>query len=598
MSHRFTDTPDRNQRALSDLFGVLLSRLLIAIVVACVTAATIKLVTGRERLIREASERAKERLFFFDESETHWLAEYDSAGERLRLRAPQAPAGFDEQARLAAVAARLAPTTLPERRWKPRGSTGDLYVIRAARVLTNGDPRIRVSSERVTGMPALLRRVLIEAALVGGLLGAVSIWFVGQARLRHARALRRLTAVVSRIGKSERLRDLPPAETRELDRLHRSLETTLRSLTDRLTALGTQRAEAKAILRSMPGAVIALDLEQRIVNTNRVAERMLDLDPDAVRGRLLHEAVRQPALLRFAAESSGAPDLRGDEFTLRGLQERTVSASSRPLLSADGELSGVVIVLQDVTRLRKLENLRRDFAANASHELRTPVTNILGYIETLEEVQDASAEDRARFVGIIRRNAERLAAIIEDMLELARLESPEASAGPGVERTTVLGMLEEVSASFAPDADRKDIRIDLECDPGLRADLNHGLMGQALGNLVANAIRYSPSGTVIRVTARRINTGNDAGAVELSVEDQGPGIPEEHLSRLFERFYRVDPARSRELGGTGLGLAIAKHVAMLHGGEIAVTSEMGRGSRFWIRVPERAAGRDPGRSRS
>jgi len=406
--------------------------------------------------------------------------------------------------------------------------------------------------------------------------------------------MRSLSTTVTRIGRSERFRDLPAPPVAELERVTRTLTRALDALTERVTTLAAQRAEAKAILRSMPGAVIALDLEQRVVNTNRVAERVLDLDPDATRGRLLHEVVRQPALLEFASASVGATDLRTSEFTLRGVTDRIVSALSRPLLSADGELVGVVIVLQDVTRLRKLENLRRDFAANASHELRTPVTNILGYIETLQECQDAEPEQRANFIAIIRRNAERLAAIIEDMLELARLESPDSGGLRGLELTPLREMLEEVAASFAPDLERKRISIDVQAPERLQAELNPGLMSQAISNLVANAIRYSPEGTVIQLECRRSEQGGEIPHVEFAVADQGPGIAEEHLSRLFERFYRVDPARSRELGGTGLGLAIAKHVAMLHDGEIGVTSEPGRGSRFWIRAPQRAGSRPRG----
>ncbi len=426
-------------------------------------------------------------------------------------------------------------------------------------------------------------------ALGGGVFAIGGLWATGSARRRLRSTAGKLGAAVSRAGKTERMRDLPRSGASELERLERALETALGSLTDRVSLLSAQRSEAKAILRSMPGAVIALDLDQRVMNTNRVAERLLHLDPDAVRGRLLAEAVRQPALLEFANASAGSADLRSDEFALRGTPERLVSASSRPLLDAEGALAGLVIVLQDVTRLRKLERLRRDFAANASHELRTPVTNILGYVETLDECAEADAEERARFIGIIRRNAERLAAIIEDMLELARLETPGAGAHLRLEETAGREVLEDVRATFGPDLERKRIGLVIECEDDVGGEINRSLMVQALGNLTANAIRYSPDKTTIRLTATH---DENRSQIEFAVEDEGPGIAEEHLSRLFERFYRVDPARSREMGGTGLGLAIAKHVAILHGGEIGVTSEVGRGSRFWVRVPTRAGGRE------
>jgi two-component system phosphate regulon sensor histidine kinase PhoR len=588
--------PQENNRP--ELFGGLARRLIVAIALVCVVAGLIRIGTGRARLIQAAAESARERLFRFTEVGDDWVAEFDRSGEATLLSAPGAPEGFATQARLASVAAQVDPVEIPLRRWKPEGTFGPMVVIRAARVLTDGEPRTRVAAAPVRGLAPLVERVALETAALVAALAALSVWLVRRARERHRRATRRLATIVSRVSRSERHQDLPAPPFRELERLTRTIDRTLDSLTQRLITFASQRAEAKAILRSMPGAVIALDLEQRVMNTNRVAERVLDLDPDATRGRLLQEMVRQPALLEFARDSVGAPDLRTSEFALRGVTDRIVSASSRPLLSADGELAGVVIVLQDVTRLRKLENLRRDFAANASHELRTPVTNILGYIETLQECHDAAPEERANFIAIIRRNAERLAAIIEDMLELARLEAPDSSGLRGLELTPLGELLEEIAASFAPDLERKGISVKINAEDGVAAEINRGLVSQAVSNLVANAIRYSPPETTITLECRRSATTRGGAQVELAVADQGPGIPEQHLPRLFERFYRVDPARSRELGGTGLGLAIAKHVAMLHRGEIGVTSEPGKGSRFWIRTPQRAATGGPDASGS
>ncbi len=442
----------------------------------------------------------------------------------------------------------------------------------------------RVAGSPVTGLDLVLETAVLVGGIAGGGIAAAGAWSALSARRAVRRSARRLGAAAVRVGKTERYRDMPGDAPPEFRRLVESLNKSLSSLVERVTQLASQRAEAKAILRSMPGAVIALDLDQRVMNTNRVAERLLHLDPDAVRGRL-QEVVRHPSLLRFADKSIGAADLRRDEFALRGAPVRIVSASSRPLLDADGSLAGVVIVLQDVTRLRKLESLRRDFASNASHELRTPVTNILGYIETLDECADAEPEQRAKFIAIIRRNAERLAAIIEDMLELARLETPESGGLRGVERFGARALLDEVASTFGPDLERKRIGVRVDCGDDVEADVNSGLLMQAMGNLLANAIRYSPEDTTITLSGAFDETGS---SMLLAVEDEGPGIPAEHLSRLFERFYRVDPARSREMGGTGLGLAIAKHVAILHGGEIGVTSEVGQGSRFWVRVPKTA----------
>jgi len=573
------------EQTAPSLLGGVARRTITAVVVILALFAVLRIAAGRERLIAQAHAAARSavaspaaanpprtHLFLFSTSgDLVGSASADEAATRgLEGRAESLALGAGKDAPVATL-------------W--RAPDGSLHALAAAATPGAG---VRVAATKVAPVAPTALRVLLESAAAAALIIASILWIVGTASSSLRKSLRKLTAAVSRISKTERPRDLPPPDFDEFRRLTGTLDTALGSLAERLTLLGAQRAEAKAILRSMPGAVFALDLEQRIMNTNRVAERVLDLDPDAVRGRLLHEVVRQPDLLAFAAASAGVPDLRTAEFTLRGVTERVVAASSRPLLDADGELTGVVIVLQDVTRLRKLENLRRDFAANASHELRTPVTNILGYVETLDEYSDMSAEERSRFITIIRRNAERLAAIIEDMLELARLESPESGGLREIARTDLAELLEDVRNAFAPDVERKNIELILDVEPGVAAELNRGLIAQAIGNLLANAIRYSPENTAIHLRAARVASEPGRPLVELVVEDEGPGIPEEHLSRLFERFYRVDPARSRELGGTGLGLAIAKHVAMLHGGEIGVTSELNAGSRFWLRIPARA----------
>lgn len=556
-------------------------RLAVASVLAAVGAGSVGILVQRDRLLSDASERASELLASAPSAHApgEWLVEYDGDEARVLFGAPGETA-LDAAGALAAAQS-LGASAARGRVVRAAGE-GGLTALRS-------DGASRVAGAPVVGLRAVTQTGVLIAALAGGGFVLCAVWASGLARRAVHRSARRLGGAVARVGRSERFRAMPGDVPREFERLTRDLNRTLGSLVDRVTQLASQRSEAKAILRSMPGAVIALDLAQRIMNTNRVAERLLNLDPDAVRGRLLQEAVRHPRLMRFAEKSIGAADLRRDEFPLRGTPERIVSASSRPLLDADGSMAGVVIVLQDVTRLRKLESMRRDFASNASHELRTPVTNILGYIETLDECADADVQERSRFIAIIRRNAKRLAAIIEDMLELARLETPESGGLRGVERAQVRGLLEEVASGFAPDLERKRIRVSLDCPEEIEADINSGLLMQAMGNLLANAIRYSPESTMITLSGE---FDESRQSVLLAVRDEGAGIPEEHLSRLFERFYRVDPARSRELGGTGLGLAIAKHVAILHGGEIGVTSEVGLGSRFWISVPRVAERRD------
>jgi two-component system phosphate regulon sensor histidine kinase PhoR len=231
--------------------------------------------------------------------------------------------------------------------------------------------------------------------------------------------------------------------------------------------------------------------------------------------------------------------------------------------------------------MKRLEAMRSDFAANVSHELRTPITNIKGYVETLLDVGVGDKAQTAKFLGVIQRNTERLANIIEDLLSLSRLEQPGTHASLERTETPVLDVVKSAAAQFDPARVEKHMRFGIEVPSTLNANINGQLIEQALGNLLSNAIKYSPNNTVVTIRA----AGRDSDEFEIAVIDQGPGIAREHLPRLFERFYRVDRARSREMGGTGLGLAIVKHIAHVHGGRVEVESEPGKGSTFRIILP-------------
>jgi two-component system phosphate regulon sensor histidine kinase PhoR len=238
-----------------------------------------------------------------------------------------------------------------------------------------------------------------------------------------------------------------------------------------------------------------------------------------------------------------------------------------------------VIVLDDITDIQRLQRVRRDFVANVSHELKTPIASIKGFVETLLDGAAEDPDDRARFLEIIGRQADRLAAIIEDLLALSRLEQSQASGSLPLASTPLADVLATVAAECRPRATERSVRLEIDCPPDVTADINGPLLEQAVINLVDNAIKYSAAGRVVRVSAAR-----DGEAV-IRVSDEGCGIAAEHLPRLFERFYRVDTARSRKLGGTGLGLAIVKHIAKAHGGSVDVESEAGVGTTFTLRLP-------------
>lgn len=343
---------------------------------------------------------------------------------------------------------------------------------------------------------------------------------------------------------------------------------------------GAQRLnhEQEAVLAGMIEGVLAVDGERRIITLNRTAGRLLGVLPTNAVGRSLHEVVRNPELLRQVEQllTTHVP-FEGD-LTLRHADERVLQIRGTMLKDSHGRPFGAVFVLNDVTRLRRLENMRRDFAANVSHELRTPITSIKGFVETI--LDGATPEDADRFLRIIARQADRLEAIIDDLLSLSKIEKEAEAHDIRLQSATLLdvvhGAVHDCQLRFG---DRK-VSIDVEGDPDLQALINPTLLEQAVGNLLENAVKYSDPGGQVRVVVERSND-----EVRVSVIDRGCGIAPEHHDRLFERFYRVDKARSRKVGGTGLGLAIVKHIVLAHRGRITVDSTLGKGSTFTIHLP-------------
>ncbi len=268
---------------------------------------------------------------------------------------------------------------------------------------------------------------------------------------------------------------------------------------------------------------------------------------------------------------------------LLGDRERVMQAHGSALHDLEGRPIGAVIVLNDVTDFRKLENIRRDFVANVSHELKTPVTSIKGFVETLLDGAMDDPVDSDRFLRIIAKQADRLHAIIEDLLALSKIEQAEDAEALALTPVPLKQLLDSAAATCQSSARDRQIEVRLECPPELYVQVNPLLFEQVLVNLMDNAIKYSETEHQVNVVAAAV-----AGEVTISVSDQGCGIADEHLSRIFERFYRVDRARSRKLGGTGLGLAIVKHIVQAHHGRVTVESTVGVGSTFTIHLPQPA----------
>ncbi len=368
--------------------------------------------------------------------------------------------------------------------------------------------------------------------------------------------------------------------------------------------------ERSAILDGMSEAVLALDASLTLRMANRAARRLFELsEAGGGRGMPLVEATRSVELAILAADCREGKGPLERELALYGKGgERWFLALATPFPGVGGSGDsgpggGLVLVLDDITQVRRLERVRRDFVANVSHELRTPVQVIKGFAETLAEGALSDAEKSKRYVDIIGRNALRMENLIADLLALARLEQ-EAGAGLELREEDMASLVDEAVDAVAPRAEAKRMPIERKVEAELRARVHGGLIVQALVNLLDNAVKYTPAGSSIELRAGWAKDGNfakdpasTAAAVEgaegaragafllLEVRDHGPGIPARDIPRLFERFYTVDKARSRELGGTGLGLAIVKHIALAHGGEAGVESWEGEGSRFWMRIP-------------
>jgi two-component system, OmpR family, phosphate regulon sensor histidine kinase PhoR len=327
--------------------------------------------------------------------------------------------------------------------------------------------------------------------------------------------------------------------------------------------------------------VLAIDREEKILRLNQAAATLLDLQPDAVVGRRIQEVLRKPDLQKFVTEAmrSTHPIEAEMRLLIRG-EERFLQTHGAPLRDAGGREIGVLVVLNDITRLQRLENVRRDFVANVSHELKTPITAIKGSVETLLGGAIEEADSAPRFLEIIARQADRLNAIIEDLLALSRIEQEEEKSGIQLTEINVAVVIQSALQSCQVKAQDKQVQLSVDCPADLQCQANAPLLEQALVNLVDNAIKYSNEGGAVQIAVHAVATD-----LEITVRDFGCGVAREHLPRLFERFYRVDKGRSRKQGGTGLGLAIVKHIVQAHGGQITVDSTPGEGSTFTIRLP-------------
>jgi two-component system, OmpR family, phosphate regulon sensor histidine kinase PhoR len=423
-----------------------------------------------------------------------------------------------------------------------------------------------------------------RAILVASLLAlTLAVLLSSVAAQRMSRVFRELTAAARRMTEGDLAVRTNVRGTDEVGELAFALDQLAGSLSATLAELKGERDLQGRILEGMQEGVLVVDKDGHVVLVNGALRSMLLLGPDA-RGRLLLEAIRHAELEDLLGRATAAGGTTQGELDLPGLKPRRLLVHATSLA---GEAGGLLAVFVDVTDLRRLESLRRDFVANVSHELRTPVTALLSATETLRNgaLQTPAA---GRFLDIVDRNAHRLQDLIEDLLELSRLDAHQYKLKKVP--VDVAGLFGIVLGLFRERADAKGVRLATRIAPNLPAlESDPRAIEQVLVNLVDNAVKYCPSGATVTLVAE----GEAEGGLRFAVEDTGAGIEAKHLPRIFERFYRVDKGRSRDVGGTGLGLSIVKHLSEAMDGELTVESTVGKGSTFALRFKGRAAHSDP-----
>lgn len=405
---------------------------------------------------------------------------------------------------------------------------------------------------------------------------AVFAQLVSEASARASlAALRPLTDAARRIHEGDLdVRAVAAHEDGESRELGQALDKLAANLTKTLRELRAERDLLSRVLQGMQEGVMLLDTGGNVALMNPAFREMLLVRGDVI-GMPLLEVVRHAELKELLDRARKAKTATSGEVEVGGIKPRRLLVRATAI---EGEGGGVLAVFFDVTEIRRLESLRRDFVANVSHELRTPVTAVLSAGETLRLVAGKDPKAAETFLAIIERNAERLQRLIEDLLDLSRIESRELRLSP--ELVVLKPFFSHVTSLFRERAEKKKISVVVDADDAVACFADRRALEQVVTNLVDNAVKYCPAGASVTVAARI-----DGPLARISVKDSGPGVAASHLPRLFERFYRVDPGRSRDVGGTGLGLAIVKHLSEAMGGAVRVESEVGKGTTFLVSLP-------------
>jgi len=491
----------------------------------------------------------------------------------------ETPQNMDNHASRPEIVGALASGTATSRRFSNTLQQNVVYVAVAVKRDAQPVGLVRAAIP-LARMEAQVARIRTEFSVIGGIVALLALGVTLAISRQYGRKMDELKQGAARLAEGELAHRLPIPDSEELGGLAESLNRMAAQLESRLQTVVSQRNQLEAVLSSMLEGVIAVSRDERIISINQAAAKWFDIDPEKVRGRSIPEAIRNLAIQKFVTRSLQGRTPVEDDITVFRNGERVLNIKSAPLLEVGPEPTGMLIVFSDVTQLRRLEDMRRDFVANVSHEIKTPLTAIKGFVETLHQNTDATPEEAERFLGIISKHVDRLNTIIEDLLMLSRIENEGERGDLKREKARLHHIFQNALQICRPQADEKRIRIELGGDEELSAMVDPVLFEQAMVNLLDNAVKYSDPAKTVRILARTVDH-----EIQIQVQDHGIGIEKKHLPRLFERFYRVDKARSRAAGGTGLGLAIVKHIAQAHGGRVTVESSLGEGSLFTIHLP-------------
>jgi two-component system phosphate regulon sensor histidine kinase PhoR len=426
-------------------------------------------------------------------------------------------------------------------------------------VVRTSIPVTRIDQE----LAKLYQRVFWAGIIVAVCAAAVSLFF----SKKLSRPIEHMKEMAKRFASGDFGRSVSLQGAAELSELAEAMNEMARQLSSRIETITEDKNRIQAILSSMIEGVIAVNSAGTIVGMNQAAADFWGIDEVKTQGRSVEEVIRNPQFQQFVQKTlhDKEQSTETDIFVTHN-GERFFQLQGTSLTGSKGQKNGAVIVLHDITRIRRLEEVRRDFVANVSHELKTPITSIKGFVETLQEGALANPQEAKQFLEIIARHADRLNAIVDDLLSLSRLEEDSENRRVFFETAYLRPVLLST--------------VELSNYKARKKNITSALIEQAVFNLIDNAVKYNPDNSSVKITVQK-----DPAEILISVSDKGCGIEEPHLSRVFERFYVVDKARSRKLGGTGLGLAIVKHIAQVHGGGVTVESKANEGSTFTLHLP-------------